>query len=356
MRQLRLLTAAEQVAEHLLTLIKSSQFTAGLPGAISLSKKLGVNHKTMESALQILEKKQILINNGIRKRRTINNKSVTKIDNKCLRIAILPMEKSDENVNYIIELRNLLLDNGHQPFFTDKSLMNLGMDIKKVSRFVKRNKADAWIVNAASREILQWFASQNVATFALFGHYLDLPIAAIAPKKSTAIIKATNHLIKMGHQRISLLCRKHLRAPNPTPVVSAMLEELEKSGIKTSEFNLPDWEETKEGYNKILNSLFKITPPTAIITDEAFMYTATLQYLASRGLKVPEDVSIICTDNDPNFDWCSPEVSHIKWDARPVLRRIIRWANNISAGKNDIRQSVILADFVAGETTGPPNN
>ena len=354
MHQLRLLSDAEQVAEHLLTEIKSGHFAAEFPGAIKLSKKLGVNHKTMESALQILEKKRILINNGTRKSRTLNNKSITGTENKCLRIAILPIEKSDENVNYIIELKNLLEDNGHQPFFTDKCLMGLGMDINKISRFIKKNKADAWIVNAASREVLQWFSSQNIRTFALFGHYLDGPIAAISPKKSTAIIKATKHLVGLGHQRISLLCRKHLRSPDPTPVVSAMLAELEKSGIKTSEFNLPEWEETKEGYNKILNSLFKITPPTAIIADEAFMYTAALQHLSSIGLKVPKDVSLICTDNDPNFEWCTPSVSHIKWDTRPVIRRIIRWANNISNGNNDIKQSVVVADFVTGQTIAPP--
>jgi len=133
-----------------------------------------------------------------------------------------------------------------------------------------------------------------------------------------------------------------------------MLKELENSGIKTSDFNLPEWQEDKKGFNEIMNSLFKITPPTAIIADEAFMYTAVLQYLAEIGLRVPKDVSLICTDNNANFEWCEPSVSHIRWESRPVVRRIVRWANNISLGKNDTRQSVVLSDFVLGGTTGPP--
>ena len=135
-----------------------------------------------------------------------------------------------------------------------------------------------------------------------------------------------------------------------------MLRELENSGIKTSDFNLPEWQEDKEGFNKIMNSLFKITPPTAIIADEAFMYTAVLQYLAEIGLRVPKDVSLICTDNDANFEWCEPSVSHIRWESRPVVRRIVRWANNISLGKKDTRQSAVLSDFVLGGTTGPPQS
>ena len=59
MTQLRLLSAAEQVAEHLITEIQSGQYNNEMPGAMRLSKTYGVNHKTMESALQLLEKKMI---------------------------------------------------------------------------------------------------------------------------------------------------------------------------------------------------------------------------------------------------------------------------------------------------------
>ena len=353
MPQIKLLSASEQVAEHLIKEIHSGGFNDVMPGAMRLAKIYGVNHKTMESALQLLEKKQILENNGTRKCRTIRNEKLGDAESKCLRIGFFPMEQKDENVNYIIELNNLLEENGHKPFFAEKSLLDLKMDRIKVSNFVKKSSADAWIIGSGSREILKWFSTIDVPSFALFGHYSDIPIAAIAPEKSPALIEATRHLIKLGHQRITLLCRKHLRGPNPTPFVSTMLNELENSGIKTSDFNLPEWNETKEGFRNIMNSLFKITPPTAIIADEAFMYTAILQYLAEKGLKVPKDVSLICTDDDPNFEWCDPQVSHISWDSKPVIRRIVRWANNISLGKDDTRQSLVSSNFILGGTTGP---
>ena len=108
MTQLRLLSAAEQVAEHLGAEIQSGQFNNEMPGAMRLSKTYGVNHKTMESALQLLEKKQILENNGTRKCRSIKSERLTDSDSRCLRIGILTMEKGDENVNYFIELKNLL--------------------------------------------------------------------------------------------------------------------------------------------------------------------------------------------------------------------------------------------------------
>ena len=114
MPQIKLLSASEQVAEHLIKEIHSGAFIDEMPGAMRLAKTYGVNHKTMESALQLLEKKQILENNGTRKCRTIRNEKLDDADSKCLRIGFLPMEQKDENVNYIIELNNLLEENGHK--------------------------------------------------------------------------------------------------------------------------------------------------------------------------------------------------------------------------------------------------
>jgi hypothetical protein len=36
-----------------------------------------------------------------------------------------------------------------------------------------------------------------------------------------------------------------------------------------------------------------------------------------------------------------------------VVRRIVRWAANVSQGKRDLRQTLTKAEFVAGGTIGP---
>ncbi len=58
-------------------------------------------------------------------------------------------------------------------------------------------------------------------------------------------------------------------------------------------------------------------------------------------------------DDAPYFEWCRPSVAHIRWDSQPVVRRIVRWAANVSCGKKDIRQLHTKAEFVPGGTIGP---
>jgi DNA-binding LacI/PurR family transcriptional regulator len=134
---------------------------------------------------------------------------------------------------------------------------------------------------------------------------------------------------------------------------SAFLRELEAHGIRTSSFNLPDWEDTKEGFHKLLTTLFRFTPPSALIIQEGFLFHAAQQFLARQGLRIPDDISLVCSDNETGFAWCDPPVSHIHWDSQPLIRRISRWAANVKSGRVDLRETLTKAEFVEGGTIGP---
>ena len=144
-----------------------------------------------------------------------------------------------------------------------------------------------------------------------------------------------------------------MRKPTLGLLLRETLDELESHGIQTGQYNLPDWEQTPEGLRRCLASLFESSPPTALILDRAHEYIATHQHLARQGILTPRDVSLICTDNDLDFEWCEPSVSYINWDSRPCVRRIVRWVANVVSGKDDRRQSFTKAKFVERGSIGP---
>ena len=210
------------------------------------------------------------------------------------------------------------------------------------------------MVASSSREILQWFADQDIKTFAFAGRRFELPIAGTGPKKWICYEQVVHQLTQLGHERIVFLCQSQLRKPTPALSARSFLNALADEGIATGTYNLPDWDESPEGLRKILDSLFKTTPPTALLVDEAHLFHATYHYLAQNNLKVPQDVSMICTDGDFGFSWCEPTVAHIAWDYQPVVRRIMKWVNNIARGVDDRRQSFTKAYYVEGGTVGSP--
>lgn len=82
---------------------------------------------------------------------------------------------------------------------------------------------------------------------------------------------------------------------------------------------------------------------------------ATLHFLLNRGIRGPQDLSLICVDDDPYFYQSRPSVAHIRWSRRPLVNHIVRWANNVRQGKEDTRQTLINAEFdefVEGGTVG----
>ena len=322
-----------------------------MPGGDKLAEEIGVGRDTIEVALRKLEAEGILLNQGRRKSRAIIAHTAVRRDRK-LRLAILRYERDDQRLGYIMRLEHQLSDAGYQLLYTPKCLWELEMDTEKVIRMAEETKADAWIVMGASREILQWFADSKIPVIAMFGRRRELPIASVGPSKDQAIKEATHELISLGHTRIVLIARKMRRLPKPGEGEQAFLDTLEAHGIAPSPYHLPDWEETTDGFYQRLESLFQLTPPTALIIDEVSFFVSAQQFLASRQLRVPEDVSLICTDYDDIFEWYRPRISHIKWSAEPVIRRIVRWANNISRGKKDFKQTYTPAEFVEGETIG----
>ena len=345
------LTIAEQVAEHLHGELMRGRWSGLLPGSRQLSEDLEVNIKTVEVAVRQLEREGVLASQGVgRKRRIV----VPEGRMVCpLRVALLKYDPLSLAEGYMIELQHLLAAAGHTAFFAEKSLTELGMNVPRISRFLAGLNADAWVVTAGSRELLEWFAAQPMPAFALFGRREGLPIAAIGPDKPPAVASATRHLLGLGHRRIVLLARRERRLPEPGKSERVFLDELEAHGIPSGPYHLPDWEETIDGFHGALDALFRVTPPTALIIDEAPFFVAAQQFLAHRRIRVPEEISLVCSDDDPAFAWCKPMVTHIRWDTRPVVRRIVRWAANISRGQQDVRQSLTKAEFVPGGTIGP---
>lgn len=343
------LDTAGQIASHLRGELARGRWSGTMPGQILLANELGASRNAVEAALLRLEQEGLLVPQGAGRRRRIELPEG--IEARPMRVAILVTDRYSEN--YLIELRHLLAEAGHVPFLPAKTLVELGMDVGRVARLVNRTEADAWVVVSGSREVLEWFSRQPKPAFALFGRRGQVLIAAVGPDKTPPFAAATARLIGLGHRRISLACRRQQRLPQPAPPVRAFLHELAAHGVPTGAFNLPAWEENKKGFVTLLDSLFGTTPPTALILDEAFLFNAAFHYLAKRGLRVPQDISLVCTDENSDYDWCEPSVAHIRWDYRPVVRRVVRWAANVSHGKDDRQQTLTKAEFVEGGTIGP---
>jgi DNA-binding LacI/PurR family transcriptional regulator len=342
----------EQIAVHLRGELARGRWSGTMPGRNELAKQLGVGITSVEEALRQLEGEGVLGNGGAGRMRRILV-SAGETAERRLRIAVLIHEQAVLNEGYMVEMIHQLREAGCDAFFTRASLLELGMDLRRIERLVSETEADAWVVCSGSREVTEWFASQAMPAFSLFGRRRGVAIASVGPDKSSAYAASARRLIELGHQRIVLLVRPDRRLPVPGTPERAFLAELAAHGITPGAYHFPDWEEGIEGFHTRLRRLFQVTPPTALVVDEMMLYIAAQQFLARKRLRVPEEVSLVVMEGHSAFEWCRPSVAHIRWDRLGVLRRVVGWASNIARGKKDLRGTLTHAEFIDGGTIGP---
>ena len=151
MKPIRLLSAAEQVAEHLRAEILRGAILGEMTGIYRLASGLVTNHKTVNSALLQLEKEGLLVSQGNGRPRKIVLPQ-TGSHRRSLRVAILKYDAVESMDRYSPELLHSLLHAGHAAFFSGKSLIEMGMNLNRIIDHVKRTDADVWVVSAGSCE------------------------------------------------------------------------------------------------------------------------------------------------------------------------------------------------------------
>lgn len=344
------LSVVEQLVAHFRAAIAQGELSGAMPGIRRLAGDLGVSSNTVAAAVGQLEREGFLQPQGHgRRSRIVLPEGIA---TPAFRVTMLPYERADIEIDYVVDIQLRLSAVGHQVSVAEKSLLDLGLNVSRIARMVENTDTDAWVVFSAPQEVLEWFVTHSVPAFALFGRFQRLPMAGIGLDKIPAFRTAVRRLAELGHRRIVLLQPKHNREPTPARLVRESLEEMQANGIQTGTYNIPDWEQSPAGLRRCLDSLFAVSAPTAIIFDRPNELIGAQIHLAHRGILAPRDVSLVC-DDDPAFEWCEPSISCIQWQSRAWVRRVVRWVDHVANGKDDRRQSFTKAKFVEKGSIGP---
>lgn len=358
---IQLLSLTDQTAGHLRDGIRSGRWKDHLPGVHKLARELGVSHSTVARAAARLVAEGALAGTGARKAYTIASpEEPPSAGPRTLHIALLrviPSEATDLTTQTdILNIMAKVKAAGHA---CDLVTLPAGKDTHKTGYLpwlLKEVSADAWLIYLGTQEILEWFIARGVPVFAIGGRCRDLPIACGATDPMDMLRQSVRRLLALNHRRIVLISSHLSRRPTPSRLIRTFQEELESAGIKPGAYHSPDWDETPEGVVKLLESLFRVTPPTALICATQYSTAATLGFLNRQGMDIPGQISVVSSDeSDPSWDWIFPgiRVAQPRGNEAPFYRRIRQWVANVAIGSPDTRQTWIPMRLDEGTTIGP---
>ena len=144
------------------------------------------------------------------------------------------------------------------------------------------------------------------------------PVPSVLPDEHDAGRTAARALIDAGHREGIYLIGadpKTNRYPKHSLAAVRRLEGIkevmDESGVRLSGgIGLSQWQPT-DGYDATMNILKKKVAPRALICFNDRLSVGAYQALQSRGLRIPDDVSVVSFDDEPVASWLRPQLTSV---------------------------------------------
>lgn len=185
----------------------------------------------------------------------------------------------------------------------------------------------------------------------LFDRDADIDISSVVINDADSARKITNYLVDRGAQKIAFL-----GGPNKLKQTSdrkhGYLEALHERNIPVRK-NLVkcNYFSYNSGLTDTLELLDLPEPPDAIIATHGLLVTSAMKAVESRGLRIPEDVSIIGYMSDWVSDVASPRVSFVKQNQKEIGLKAFKLLFDQMNGDTCVQHVIVKARFEVRDST-----
>ena len=166
-------------------------------------------------------------------------------------------------------------------------------------------------------------------------------------------LTATRHLIELGHRRIANIGGpEHLWSSRAR--LAGYRAALEAAGLPTAgELIRRDDFCTEGGRRQARELLAMAQPPTAIVAGNDPQAFGVLQALGERGLRAPDDLSVVGFDDVPVASWATPALTTVRQPLAAMAATAFRMLHG-RPGAGEPHHIELATTLVIRESTGPP--
>lgn len=180
-------------------------------------------------------------------------------------------------------------------------------------------------------------------------------ISNIVVDYTAGVDAAVEHVVALGHQRIAFISGPMDLASARTRR-EALLASLKRKGVRVDKSLLVEGNHRIDGGRSAMEQMLALQqPPTAVLASNDLTAIGAIATLHQRGLRVPEDVSVVGFDDIEISAVLHPALTTVRLSRTAIADRAFQAL--FRAGKHDSLPGVeyaIRPELIVRDSTAPP--
>jgi DNA-binding LacI/PurR family transcriptional regulator len=215
-------------------------------------------------------------------------------------------------------------------------------------------RADAMLFLGASLydQYLTHFSGKRAPFLLVNSYFPDAPVNHVSADYRATARLAAEHLLGLGHRAIGIIGGTNIQtAVDFRETFEAALRE---AGLSPENMPWTDGRFAEEMAFEAARVLLTMSPHlTAVMCGNDKMALGTVRYIRSKGLRVPEDISVMGVDDGYHGIVITPRLTTVSHHLYQIGSEACRLGLSLARGEIQSCHTSMPVDLVVGETTGP---
>ena len=329
--------------------IASGEWPRWLPGELELVRRLRVSRVTLRAALAELERGRWIRAGQGRRREILRRAKTQTVRPAVVLLTPEPLHRLPAStVFWMDKLREQLEAAGRPLEIHEGTAVYRRRPGHALEELAARLRPAGWVLYRSTPEMQRWFTEHAPGAILAGSRHAGVTLASADVDHGAACRHAAGRFLAMGHRRLAVVW--------PESKLAGDLESVAgfQEGVSGPVASVTH-DGSVRGICACLERLFaRAEAPTGLLVFHAAHLLTVLGWLQQKKRRVPEEVSVICRDEEPFLEAVLPSVARYALPVAAFAKRISRLVlEAVEESGGSPREHRLMPIFVTGGSLGP---